>query len=495
MRAGPLPSGRPEAVSSRTLPSTTRSGYGCPAFARTPRPVVGLDPGEDERGEEAPRVRRAQDAVHLDEDLRRPPSRLDERQEAGLHHRPLDAARVAVPGDVARRDPERPFLVDEELVEVSPGLGREDRLRRDLEPRHVGRVIGEEGHLHPRQEVHLVLDAPLALDPLDEVGRVEPRLVLALGSPGRHDPDPGESREDRCREEHRRDELSGETERREEVAQERGGRRRDEEAGEAERPEGEEEERRLGEREDEGRSPRRVLEGAGVEESVPDRPERVGPLAGENEAEEGRDEDEASPPRTAPRGRRSRCRRRAEGRRTAPPGRPRECPPPRRRRRRGAGGRRRPRRGRARRGSPCPRRGERRPAARASRLVRKPGTVSRSIDSATAQYADESDGHEDPARDDEPRHDAALPLELEERARQDHRGEAEEAEADRDPETEAPPEEEDAEEDDDEEADEAEERDRDGEAAELQRARSGRRRRGPRARARRSASPASARGA
>ena len=345
-----------------------------------------VDPREDERREEAPRVRRAQDAVHLDEDLRRAPPRLDERQEAGLHHRPLDAARVAVPGDVARGDPERPLLVDEELVEVAARLGREDRPRRDLEPRHVGRVIGQERHLHPREEVHLVLHAPLALDPLDEVGRVEARLVLALGPPAGRDPDPRERDESAAR---RGGAARG--------ARRGSGGRRGGRAG-ARAPS-----RRRGGRSGRGvrkarrrsaasarvrtssGAPRRVLERAGVEERVADRAEDVGPLAREDEAEERGDEDEG----------RRRVRPLEEGVRDAPE----ERQDVRRRlrvdardsRRRDARGEEEPEAGDGRaepetaEDRPAEPRARGGPTASASRLVVKPGTVSRSIDSATTQ--------------------------------------------------------------------------------------------------------------
>ena len=93
-----------------------------------------------------------------------------------------------MPGHVSRGDPERPLLVDEELVEVSACFRREDRLRRDLEPRYVGRVIREEGQLHPGEEVRLVTSRAFRSDRLDEVGRVETRFLLALRTPAGGDP-------------------------------------------------------------------------------------------------------------------------------------------------------------------------------------------------------------------------------------------------------------------------------------------------------------------
>ena len=149
--------------------------------------VAGLrvEPDQGEAGEAVVRADAAQHRVEPPQHAGRGLTRLDEAQQPGLDHRLGHRARVAVAGHVPGGDPEASSVVAQEVVEIAAGLAGEHRAGGDLialQPRHL---LGEQAELHPREQIHLVADAPL-FDQTAHEGRR--RLGGALRLLGTGDP-------------------------------------------------------------------------------------------------------------------------------------------------------------------------------------------------------------------------------------------------------------------------------------------------------------------
>ena len=80
--------------------------------------------------------------------------------------------------DVPGRDPEMPVGVHLEVVKVAADLGGEDGGERHLQPGDLRGLLRQQGELHPRQEVHLHLHAPLRLQALEVPGRRHRPLLV-----------------------------------------------------------------------------------------------------------------------------------------------------------------------------------------------------------------------------------------------------------------------------------------------------------------------------